>query len=157
MRFFAAIALLTGCTVMYEPDVGPLQAAPPDAGSTTTGDGAITPITGICGDSDPNTPVSFAQQIRPILNRSPGGCTGCHGVSATSGFSIGSYDTLRRGGQNSGTRIIVPGKPCDSILVQKLGLAPPFGARMPYNGPPYFTSTELTLFRDWVAEGALNN
>jgi hypothetical protein len=157
MRLLAVIALLTGCEVIYEPEVGPLQAAPPDAGSAGDGDGGITPSTGLCGDSDPNTTVSFSQHVRPLLNRSPGGCTGCHGANATSGFSIGSYEALRRGGQASGTRIVLPGKPCDSILVQKLGVAPPFGARMPYNGPPFYTSTELTLFRDWVAEGALNN
>lgn len=157
MKLLAAITLLTGCTVMYEPDVGPLQAAPPDAATSVTGDGGNIPITGVCGDSDPNVTVSFAQHIRPLLNRSPGGCAGCHGTNATSGFSIGSYEALRRGGQASGTRIVLPGKPCDSILVQKLGFAPPFGARMPYNGPPFYTSTELTLFRDWVAEGAQNN
>ena len=48
-------------------------------------------------------------------------------------------------------------KPCESVIVQKLSLAPPFGARMPYNGPPYFTAAELTLVRDWIAEGARNN
>jgi hypothetical protein len=58
---------------------------------------------------------------------------------------------------NSGTRIVIPGKPCDSIIVQKLGLAPPFGARMPYNGPPYLSAAELQLIRDWIAEGALDN
>ncbi len=34
---------------------------------------------------------------------------------------------------------------------------PSFGARMPYNGPPYFTAAELTIVRDWIAEGANNN
>lgn len=155
MKWIVLIVLLGACEVLYEPDVGPLQAAPPDAG--TVGDGSTAPVTGLCGDSDEDATVSFSKDIRPLFNRSPGGCTGCHGQSATSGFSIGSYDTLRRGGQTSGTRIIVPGKPCESILVQKLGYAPPFGARMPYNGPPFMNSAELTLFRDWIAEGALNN
>lgn len=155
MKAFAALVLLAGCNVMYDPDVGPLQVAPPDAGIIGSGDGAT--ITGTCGDSDPNVAISFSKDIRPILNKSPGGCAGCHGAGAISGFSVGSYDTLRRGGQASGTQIIVAGKPCDSILVQKLGFAPPFGARMPYNGPPFFDSSELTLFRDWIAEGALNN
>lgn len=153
MKALPALALLAGCTVLYEPDVGPLVAAPPDAG--TSGDETIGG--GTCGDSDPHTTVSFSQHIRPLLNRSTGGCAGCHGTTATSGFSIGTYEALRRGGQASGTNIIIPGKPCDSILVQKLGYAPPFGARMPYNGPPFYTDTELTLFRDWIAEGALNN
>ncbi|HEY5925615.1 MAG TPA: c-type cytochrome domain-containing protein [Kofleriaceae bacterium] len=153
MRF--AIILLAGCAITYEPDVGPLQATQPDAGTSSFDSGFVS--TGPCTDSNPGAMVSFSLHVRPLTTRSPGGCVFCHGATATSGFSLGSYDSLRRGGQNSGTRVIVAGKPCESVLLQKLGLAPPFGARMPYNGPPYFTSAELTLVRDWIAEGALNN
>ncbi len=144
----------TACAdLTYDPDLGPLHSTGTlDAGT----DGSFVP-TGLCSDSDPNAMVSFSTHIRPLTTKSPGGCLGCHGGNATSGFSIGSYDSLRRGGQNSGTKIIVPGDPCASLLVQKLGLAPPYGSRMPYNGPPYFNAQELTLVRDWIAEGARNN
>ena len=145
-------ASLAGCALPYEPDVGALQPT-----SETTDGGIASSLPAKCTDSNPDVSVSFSRQIRPLTTRSPGGCLFCHGATTTSGFSVGSYESLRRGGQNSGTRIIVPGNPCDSILPQKLGLAPPFGARMPYNGPPYFTAEELTLVRDWIAEGALNN
>ncbi|HEY5952526.1 MAG TPA: hypothetical protein VIV40_43805 [Kofleriaceae bacterium] len=149
-----ALILLAGCSLDYEPDVGQLQP--------NVVDGSLDPdgspfVPGLCGDSDPTTQVSFAMSIRPLTTRSPGGCNPCHTGNTTSGFNLGSYESLRRGGQNSGTRLIVPGKPCDSVIVQKLGLAPPFGARMPFNGPPYFSAAELTLVRDWIAEGALNN
>jgi hypothetical protein len=149
-----------GCDLTYEPDVGLLNEGGddegPDAGQTGGGDGAVAPF-GPCVDSDPSTPVSFTQHVRPLLGRSPGGCTGCHGTSATSGFNVTSYDALLRGGQVSNDAIVIPGNPCDSVLYQKLGPAPPFGARMPYNGPPFYTSTDLAVFRDWIAEGALNN
>jgi hypothetical protein len=150
------LVFLAACDLAYTPDVGQLQApdddpAPPDAG---TGSAAGPPTK--CIDSNPDVAVSFAHDIRPLTTRSPGGCS-CHQASTTSGFNLGSYDSLRRGGANSGTKIIVAGKPCESILVQKLGLAPPFGARMPYNGPPYLSATELQLVRDWIAEGALDN
>jgi hypothetical protein len=148
------LLLLAGCAITYDPDVGPLQvglASTEDAGAGI----AVTPAR--CNDSDPGTTVSFAAQIRPLTTRSPGGCLFCHGATTTSGFSVGSYESLTRGGQISGTNIIVAGKPCESILPQKLGLAPPYGARMPYNGPPYFSAAELTLVRDWIAEGALDN
>lgn len=149
------LVTLAGCDVMYEPDVGKLQ--PPDGPApATTEDGAPIPHTGSCTDSNPMVSVSFSRDIRPLLQKSPGGC-GCHSANATSGFNLGSYEALRRGGQNSGTRIVVPGKPCESILAQKLGLAPPFGARMPYNGPPFYSAAELALVRDWIAEGALDN
>jgi hypothetical protein len=149
-----ALILVAACSFDYDPDVGSLQPDIVDASFDP--DGAPF-VPGLCTDSDPTTVVSFAFNIRPLTTRSPGGCISCHGAATTSGFSLGSYESLRRGGQNSGSRVIVPGKPCDSVIVQKLGLAPPFGSRMPYNGPPYFSSAELTLVRDWIAEGALNN
>ena len=156
MMKYVVLVLIAGCSVVdYDPDIGPLQAAPADAGLLDP-DGTVF-VPGLCSDSDPMTKVSFGQHIRPLTTKSPGGCLACHGSSQTSGFSLGSYEAMRRGGQNSGTRIVVPGKPCESVLVQKLGLAPPFGARMPYNGPPFYSAAELTLVRDWIAEGALNN
>ncbi len=161
--WLAAVALGTaGCDLTYEPDVGLLNEAEeerPDASTATgtdTGDAAVAAF-GPCVDSDPSTPVSFRQHVRPLLGRSPGGCTGCHGTSATSGFNVTSYDALRRGGQVSNAAIVIPGRPCDSVLYQKLGPAPPFGARMPYNGPPFYTADDLAVFRDWIAEGAHNN
>jgi len=151
-----ALLVLAGCAMTYDPDVGLLHAPPTNAGSDPDGGVAAATTTG-CGDSDPDVSVSFSKQIRPLTTRSPGGCLFCHGATTTSGLSVGTYESLRRGGQSSGVRIIIPGNPCESILPQKLGLAPPFGARMPYNGPPYFTATELALVRDWIAEGAANN
>jgi hypothetical protein len=155
MKRLLLLIAIAGCDISYEPDVGPLQEeVSVDAG---TGSAAEGPKLARCVDSDPMTNVSFSLQIRPLTARSPGGCLSCHGTNTTSGFNLGSYDSLRRGGLNSGTRIIVAGDPCASILPQKLGVAPPYGARMPYNGPPYFTAAELTLVRDWIAEGAQDN
>jgi hypothetical protein len=152
MRIIPLVLILTACDLKYEPDVGSIS---PDA---TSADGELEVSTNAkCADSDPMTPVSFTAQIRPLLARSPGACTGCHGASATSGFNVSTYQTIRSGGQISGTKIIEPGKPCESILLQKLGPAPAFGARMPYSGPPFYSATDLGLVRDWIAEGALDN
>ena len=60
-------------------------------------------------------------------------------------------------GANSAATIVVPGAPCESVLYLKLSAAPPSGARMPANGPPFFTTDELTLVHDWIAEGGLEN
>lgn len=147
-----ALLLLAACEVAYEPEVGPLlgSAAPGVDGGRAFDAGPA------CRDSDPEAAVSLALDVRPLMFRSPGGC-GCHASGVTSGFNLGTYERLLSGGSNSGTGIIVPGAPCDSILVQKLGPTPPFGSRMPFNGPPYFTAEELTLVMDWIAEGALDN
>ncbi len=159
-RWIIALALgAAGCDLVYEPDVGLLNEPEdlgPDASIEPGSDGAGA-ASGPCADGDPMTTVSFVAQVRPLLGRSPGGCTGCHGTSATAGFNVTSYEALRRGGQVSNAAIVVSGNPCDSILYQKLSPAPPFGARMPYNGPPFFSSDDRAVIRDWIAEGARNN
>jgi mono/diheme cytochrome c family protein len=149
------LVVLAACDLTYTPDVGVLAA--PDAADSDAATDAPPGANPRCADSDPDTAVSFSRDIEPLLARSPGSCTGCHGASATSGFTVLTYDGLRRGGQVSGLEIVVAGKPCDSSLLQKLGPAPPYGARMPYNGPPYYSTDDLALLRDWIAEGAHDN
>ena len=154
----AALAVAPACELTYEPDVGGLVPGVQgvDGGGGEEDGGMMSEVGGPCADGDPRTNVSFGADVRPLMFRPMGGC-GCHASSSTSGFSLGSYERLRRGGLNSGTDIVIPGEPCNSILWQKLGLAPPFGSRMPYNGPPYYTPEELAIIRDWIAEGARNN
>ena len=115
-------------------------------------------------DTDPDREVSYAMDIAPLFARSVGGCVMCHIPTGPSpiGISIGGldlsdYDTLMDGGVNSSSTIVVPGAPCDSELYLKLTAAPPTGARMPANGPPFFTSDEMLLVHDWIAEGGLDN
>jgi hypothetical protein len=53
---------------------------------------------------------------------------------------------------------IKPGDPDNSYLVQKIQGSPGIvGVRMPANGPPYLTATQIAEVRAWVAAGALNN
>lgn len=146
-RVLALVAALAlgGCLDDFEPDVGP-------------------PLRPSCGgeDSDPSVRVSFRDDIQAgLFQRTDLGCADCHtpqgptplGLRA-SGLNLSSRELLLRGGDESGTDIVVPGAPCDSVLVQKVGPAPPFGARMPLDGPPFLDSAELQLLSDWIAEGA---
>lgn len=116
-------------------------------------------------DSDPDTPVQFSTDIvQRIFARDQLGCLYCHAPDAEipigfqqSQFDVSSYETMRHGGLISRTGIIVPGRPCDSILLQKVSEVPPYGQRMPFNGPPYLVPEEIQLIHDWIAEGAENN
>ena len=145
-----ALAGLAAC--MPGPDVGGL-ATPVDGPGF---DGSA----GCDADSDPGTRVSFATDIAGgVFVR--GRCTTCHtgggeGVQQ-SGLSLASYADLRNGGRHSGDGIVVGGMPCESVLFQKVGPTPPFGRRMPYNGPPYLSAHDVTLVHDWIAEGALDD
>jgi hypothetical protein len=111
---------------------------------------------GVCenDDSDPDVDVNPAD----VLAKLQMGC-GCHnptgsGVSIDStGFSVGSWANIRRGGNNSRDKSVIPGDPCGSYLFQKLGNAPPMGARMPPSGP-YWSRSEMQMLHDWIAEGA---
>jgi len=148
-RWEVAVAALVaaGACARLEHDVGPLLA-------------------GMCdnADGDPGAKLSFAGQIRPLLDRDTAGCS-CHmplsggpGMATQlSGLDLSSWASLRSGGFNSGAQIVVGGQPCDSILYQKISDAPPFGSRMPLTGPPYLSAAELQLVHDWIAEGAEDN
>ncbi len=136
------VALIAGaCVSSAEPDVGEV-------------------IAGVCKneDTDPAVMVSFKNDILPKLQM---GCS-CHnptmGGSAidTTGFSVGDYASLRRGGSTSHDKIVVDGDPCDSFIYEKLSDAPPTGVRMPQNGP-YWSRTDMALIHDWIAEGAHDN
>ncbi len=116
-------------------------------------------------DSDPAVAISFERDIRQgIINNPAIHCAKCHtpGGATPIGLMIGgldlsSYATLSNGGFHSATTIVIPGKPCDSTIVQKISAAPPFGARMPKDGPPYLDAEQAQIIVDWIAEGANDN
>ena len=144
------LAAFAGCIAeQLEPDVGELRA------------GVCKPL-----DSDPTSEVSFKDDVLPLFERTPDkgpGCS-CHlpsspraiGLELT-GLDLSTYAGTMRGGDNTADMNVVPGDPCSSILLQKITGAPPFGSRMPSNGPPVFSPREQTLLSDWIAEGANDN
>lgn len=140
------IVALVSC--LPGPDVGALQVPV---------DGAVS---GCDADSDPDSNVSYRADLAAgVFVR--GRCIACHmpggdGVSE-SGFRMHTYQALRDGGRRSEANIVVPGAPCSSILSLKIEASPPFGKRMPYNGPPYLSPSDIQLVHDWIAEGARDN
>jgi hypothetical protein len=155
------VVVVAGCVAgcgAFSPSVGAecssdpaACAAPSDAGVADAADGQV----------------SFANDLRPIMNRSSSdpagpGCADCHYSTAASpiGIEVGGLDMttlgqMRKGGKTSGTNIIIPGNPDGSALIQKLRGTYPYGARMPYSGPPYLTDAEIQLFADWISQGAV--
>lgn len=138
--------VVAGCLGRVEPEVGEPVALECDP-----------------SDSDPAQDVSFEADILPLLDRPPnaGGCVACHDAAGRNpigferaGLDLSGYRQLMRGGITSGSDIVLPGDPCESVLLQKTGDAPPFGARMPLSGPPHLSPTEMQLVHDWIAEGA---
>lgn len=148
-RTAALVALVcAGCIGDLEPDVGARLF------NSCSGE-----------DSDPARDVAFETEVRQgIMARADVHCVKCHTPDGATpigvqigGLDLSSYATLMRGGRHSADTIVVADDPCSSILLQKLGPAPPFGERMPGDGPPYLTNTDAQLIVDWIAEGARDN
>ena len=148
MRAALALTLTLAC-------VGCLDTVGPEVGP---------PLRPICNneDSDPNHQVRFDADIRAgLFARVDIACTRCHTPQGATpiglqigGLDLSTYASLRAGGVQSHDNIIKPGDPCGSVLLQKLGAAPPFGAQMPLGGPPYLDASDLQTISDWIAEGA---
>ena len=114
-------------------------------------------------DSDPEVDISFTTDILLGVFSGEGGCLPCHDPTGDkpqgfqeSGLDLTSHAKLMAGGANSAADIVIPGQPCSSRLLQKLGAAPPSGSPMPLDLPA-LSQKKRNLIHDWIAEGAKNN
>jgi hypothetical protein len=135
--------LLAGCIADLGPEVGPPRRALCDN-----------------ADSEPGTATSYERDIVPILDGNR--CFDCHTPGGktpfgleVSGLDLSTRSTLLAGGGRSAATIVLPGRPCESILLQKIQDTPPFGGRMPLDGPPFVDPFEIQTIGDWIAEGGL--
>ena len=148
--------LALGCSDPFVPRVGPRIDAI-DAG--------------VAVDDAASDGVSFARDIRPLMNRSntdPSGhgCKTCHYKDnpPAVGYLLARLDltslgTLRKGGNTSGANVVVPGKPEESAIVKKLRGTYSYGTRMPKDGadtspPGFWTEEQIMLMETWIREGA---
>ena len=106
----------------------------------------------------------YAQDIRSLWSPA---CTDCHNDQSTGSFGDlnllpeSSYASLvnRLGyGACGSLNRVQPGKPDDSLLVQRLSSSD-CGTRMPSRDTEYFERNpgELTRIRSWILAGAANN
>ena len=106
--------------------------------------------------------VSFKDDVFPVINEH---CLPCHSEDNfnPSELSLDTYDLLMQGGKNG--KLVVAGKANESLLVKKMGEAPPFGERMPLNKKKvinegkakYLSESELKIITEWISQGAKND
>ncbi|MEC9093445.1 MAG: c-type cytochrome domain-containing protein, partial [Planctomycetota bacterium] len=103
-------------------------------------------------EDNPESSVSYYQQIRPIFQAK---CQGCHQPAKQGGeYIMTDFAALLSGGE-TGSKAIVPGKPGDSYLMELI--TPEDGtADMPKNDKP-LARPEIELVRKWIQEGAKND
>lgn len=102
-------------------------------------------------------PVSFREQILPILNVR---CTQCHGAGRTVGkIDLTSFESFANSRTISGKEpLVVAGEPYKSRLYILCETSQPH-----FKMPPDTSSVtplapaELELLRHWIAQGAKNN
>ena len=99
--------------------------------------------------------VSFAREVRPILDAQCGEChqPGSAGHQA-SGLLMDSYAGLMRGTKFG--RIVIPGDSLTSILVMLIEGRADASIRMPHGKTP-LSAEEIALIKTWVEQGAKDN
>lgn len=103
--------------------------------------------------ADGTKPVSYFNQIRPILQAN---CQGCHQpAKAKGGYVMTDFAGLFKGGDNEGAAI-VPGKPTESAMLALISPDKDGEAEMPKGKKPLH-SAEIELIKKWIAEGAKND
>jgi hypothetical protein len=80
------------------------------------------------------------------------GCANCHG--GASGLFVTPYSNILTTGDHG--PVVVPFD-SNSVIIKKLKGTAGFGLRMPRNGPPFLTDSEIQVFVQWVMNGALES
>lgn len=112
-------------------------------------------ILGACGQKERVSPVSFATQVKPILDRN---CVECHKAAGQgygrSGLRLDSYESLMAGTKFG--PVIKPGSAISSSLYLLVaGKADP-SIRMPHNRGP-LPNEDVETIKNWIDQGAKNN
>ncbi len=98
------------------------------------------------------TPVDFNRDIRPILSKN---CFACHGQDP--GARVGKFRLDRRESAVEARKhgaAIVPSKPEQSLLVQRIAAADEAERMPPTETGNHLTSTQIDTLKRWIAEGA---
>ncbi len=95
----------------------------------------------------PQTNVSYANDVQPILQSR---CGSCHmGEFTSKDLNMDTYNNLMAGSQNG--PVIVAGNAKDSLLVKKIS-----SGEMPKRGPK-LTPAQVQVIEVWINAGAPNN
>ncbi len=101
------------------------------------------------GSAVADSRIDFARDVRPVLTRH---CIRCHGDQRQEGGLRLSSRSTAFAAADTGSPVIVPGKPDASLLLQRV-TSDTLGDRMPADSPP-MSEREAAILRRWILEGA---
>jgi len=134
----------TGTLIDISPGHGCPDAAAPDA-SRAVRDGSS------CRSGPP---VSYARDVRPVFRR----CSGeiCHDATWGGPDPYAAVVGVRGAECCDGRKLVAPGDPANSYVVQKLrGIDLCAGQQMPLGGS--ISDADLAILEQWICEGAKEN
>ena len=92
----------------------------------------------------------YAGAVQPILAAK---CVSCHNDQKTKGgLNMKSIDLMLKGGKTGA--MWVSGDPDKSLMIERMLLDMDDKNHMPPKGKAQLSSTEITLFKEWIREGA---
>ena len=104
----------------------------------------------------PPSPNPTFSNVQIIFSNSCGG-SNCHIGERTNGVRLDGYtNVVESEGTRYGRKVIQPNDANGSPLVDKIEPNPQFGLRMPRNRSP-LSSDEISLIREWIDAGAMDN
>ncbi|MGD9854787.1 MAG: DUF1549 domain-containing protein, partial [Planctomycetaceae bacterium] len=113
---------------------------------------AASPSGAVRAENTGDPPVSFYQQIRPLIQAH---CQGCHQPAKSNGaYVMTDFDRLVKGGESEQSAV-VPGNPDESYLVQLI--TPADGAAEMPKGKSPLAESDIALIRRWIEQGAAND
>jgi hypothetical protein len=112
---------------------------------------AVVPLL-LCLPSQAGPAINFDRDIRPILSDN---CFQCHGPDAATRKGNLRLDTEEGAfAVVDGAAVVLPGKPNESALVERIESADPAEQMPPPEAKKNFNDAQRALLRQWIAEGA---
>ena len=146
------ILFLASCKEASKPSDTPKPPAAKPATSSTDSAPAPAKVDASAGDK-----TSFSTQVLPILSNN---CFACHGPDShnqTSPFRLDTEEHSRANLAKAGEpprQGIVPGKPEESLLLQRIVTADPHEIMPPpYAKKPALTEEQIATLTEWIRQG----
>jgi hypothetical protein len=113
---------------------------------------ALALVAGAAWAQNPNRPLEFNRDVRPILS---GKCFGCHGPDAkTKGIPLRLDVEADAKAERRGRYAILPGNPDESEVIRRVRAPQPARRMPPAITGHTVTDVEVATLRRWIAEGA---